>query len=150
MAKKFSVYWYKEGPEFIAAFLYNLRDDDVQEGGRIGKGVIVQGAVGFVAAECEVFGWTGKSVAFNAHRRCHWHDFELPCMASPALPAGNVPASQLRDANYAVAAITSDAVKAIADDLKIPAVKTPEGVWVINVELARFERQGPGRRATLI
>ena len=29
-------------------------------------------------------------------------------------------------------------------------VKTPEGVWVINVELARFDRQGPGRRATLV
>ena len=53
-------------------------------------------------------------------------------------------------ANYAVAAITSDEVKAMADSLKIPAVKTPEGVWVINVELARFERQGRGRRATLV
>lgn len=150
MAKKFSIYWYKEGPEFTQAFLYNLRDNDVQEGGRIAKGAIVQGAVGFVAAESEVFGWTGKTVAFNANRRCQWHDFELPCMASAELPAGRVPAGQLRDANYAVAAITSDAVKALADNLKIPAVKTPEGVWVINVELARFDRQGPGRRATLM
>ena len=150
MSKKFSTYWYQEGPEFKQACLYNLRDNDVREGGKIAKGAVVQGAVGFVAAECEVFGWTVKTVAFTANRRCVWQGFELPCMASAALPGGKATARQLHDSNYAVAAITSDEVKAIADSLKIPAVKTPGGVWVINVELARFERQGRGRRATLV
>jgi hypothetical protein len=149
MPKKFKIYWYQEGPEFKKAFLYNLRDNDVQEGGRIPQGAIVQGSVGFVAAEAEVFGWTGKVVAFSANRRCTWHDFELPCMASPSLPTGKVAGGLLRDWNYAVAAITSEEAKSLADDLKIPAVKTPQGVWVINVELARFERQGAGRRVTL-
>ena len=119
MPKKFSIYWYKEGPEFKQAFLYNLRDNDVQEGGRIAKGAIVQGAVGLVAAEVEVFGWTGNALPFNPNRRCDWHDFELPCMASPRLPAGKVAAGLLRDGNYAVAAITSDEVKALADSLKV-------------------------------
>ena len=150
MPKKFSTYWYQEGPEFKQAFLYNLRDNDVQVGGKIAEGAIVQGAVGLVAAQCEVFGWTGKTVAFNANRRCEWQGFELPCMASAALPAVKATAVQLHDSNYAVAAITSDEVKALADNLKVPAVKTPEGVWVINVELARFERQGRSRRATLV
>lgn len=150
MAKKFSIYWYNEGPEFKQAFLYNLRDNDVQEGGKIPRGAIVQGSVGFVAAEVEVFGWTGKVIPFAANRRCMWHNFELPCMAAPALPGGKVSGTVLRDWNYAVAAITSDEVKSFADNLKVPAVKTPEGVWVINVELARFERQGPGRRAAWV
>jgi hypothetical protein len=56
----------------------------------------------------------------------------------------------LRDSNYAVAAITGDAVKTKADSLKVPCVQTPQGVWVINVELARFNGQGASRRATLI
>ena len=150
MAKKFKTYWYQEGAEFKQAFLYNLRDSDVQEGGRIARGMIIQGTVGFVAAESEVFGWTGKAVAFQANRRCEWHGFELPCMASPNIPANKPSAAQLRDANYAVAAITSDDIKALADQLKVPTVKTSKGVWVINVELARFERQGAVRRATLI
>lgn len=71
-------------------------------------------------------------------------------MAAPALPAGKVSETALRVSNYAVAAVTSDEVKSLADNLKVPVMKTPEGVWVINVELARFERQGPARRATLI
>jgi hypothetical protein len=61
-----------------------------------------------------------------------------------------VPATELRASNYAVAAITGDEVKTKADDLKVPCVQTPQGVWVINVELARFEGQGPSRRASLI
>jgi hypothetical protein len=150
MPKKFSIYWYKEGPEFKQAFLYNLRDNDVHGGGKIAKGAITVGAVGFVAAECEVFGRTAKTAPFKANRRCDWHGHELPCMALPALPPGKPTASELRAANYAVAAITSDEVKALAGNMKIPVVKTPEGVWVMNVELARFERQGPGRRASLI
>ncbi|PWU21782.1 MAG: hypothetical protein C5B50_01095 [Verrucomicrobia bacterium] len=150
MSQKFSIYWYQQGPEFKQAFLYNLRDNDVQQGGKIPLGAIIQGSVGLVAAEAEVFGWTGKLVPFNANRRCEWQGYELPCMASPALPAGKVSGGILRDWNYAVAAITSDQVKSMAESLKIPVVKTPEGTWVINVELARFERQGAGRRATLI
>jgi hypothetical protein len=150
MARKHSIYWYDEGPEFKQAFLYNLRDDDVQEGGRIPKGAITNGAAGLVAAEAEVFGWTAKTMAFNPNRRCEWNGFELPCMTLPNVPAGRVPSAALRDSNHAVAAITSDAVKAMADSVNLPTIKTPEGVWVINVELARFERQGPERRATLI
>ena len=150
MAKAFSIYWYQEGPEFKQAFLYNLRDNDVQSGGRIAKGAITAGAVGFVAAECEIGARSVKTLPFKPNRRCEWQGFELPCMTSPALPAGRPTASALRAANYAVAAITSDEVKAMADSLRVPALKTPEGVWVINVELARFARQGPGRRATLL
>jgi hypothetical protein len=150
MPKKYSTYWYQEGPEFKQAFLYNLRDNDVQSGGMIEQGAIVLGAVGLVAAESTVVGRTGKILPFSANRRCEWQGFELPCMTLPTLPAGKVPASSLRDGNYAVAAITSDEVKAKADSLKVPSVRTPQGVWVINVELARFNGQGSGRRATLI
>jgi hypothetical protein len=56
----------------------------------------------------------------------------------------------LRDGSCSAAAITSDEVKSLADKLKFPAVKTPQWVWVINVDLARFDRQGTGRRATPI
>lgn len=150
MAKKFSIYWYQEGPEFKKAYLYNLRDNDVHSGGKIEQGEIVLGAIGLVAAESTAFGWTGKVLPFTPNRRCEWQGFELPCMALPSLPAGKVSASLLRAGNYAVAAITSDAVKSMADSLKVPCVRTPQGVWVINVELARFNGQGAGRRATLI
>lgn len=37
----------------------------MQKGGKIAKGAIVQGAVGFVAVECEVFGWTGNVVGIR-------------------------------------------------------------------------------------
>ena len=150
MPKNFTIYWYQEGPEFTKAFLYNLRDNAVQGGGKIAKGAITTGAVGFVAAECEVFGRTVKTAAFKGNRLCKWKGYELPCKTLASAPAGRVPASQLRDSNYAVAAITSDEVKAQADSLKVPAVKTPEGVWVTNVELGRFGRQGVGRCATLV
>lgn len=147
MAKKFSTYWYQEGPEFKQAFLYNLRDNDVQSGGKIEQGEIALGAVGLVAAESTV---VGRTAAVVPNRRCEWQGFELPCMTLPSLPAGKVPANVLRDSNYAVAVITSEEVKAKADSLKVPCVQTPQGVWVINVELARFNGQGAGRRATLI
>jgi hypothetical protein len=150
MAKKFSIYWYQEGPEFKKAFLYNLRDNDVQQGGKIEQGEIVAGAVGLVAAEAVAFGWTGRTVPFQPNRRCEWQGFELPCMTLPSTPATKVPASLLRDCNYAVAAVTSEEVRATAESLKVPCVRTPKGVWVINVELARFTGQGAARRATLL
>ena len=150
MPKKYNTYWYQEGPEFKQAFLYNLRDDDVHSGGKIAQGEILLGAVGLVAAESTAVGWTGKTLPFNPNRRCEWQGFELPCMTLPSLPAGKVPANVLRDGNYAVAVITSEEVKAKADSLKVPCVQTPQGVWVINVELARFNGQGASRRATLI
>jgi len=150
MAKKFSIYWYQEGPEFKKAFLYNLRDNDVQQGGQIEQGEIAVGAVGLVAAEATVFGWTGRVVSFQPNRRCEWQGFELPCMTLPSAPTSKVPASLLRDCNYTVAAVTSDDVRATAENLKVPCVRTPQGAWVINVELARFTGQGAARRATLL
>jgi hypothetical protein len=68
MPKRFSTHWYQEGPEFTQTSLYNLRDNDVQEGGKIPQGANVQGSVGFVGAETEVFGWTGEVVSFSANR----------------------------------------------------------------------------------
>jgi len=86
MPKKYNTYWYQEGPEFKQAFLYNLRDNDIQSGGKIVQGEIVLGAVGLVVAESTAVGWTGKTLPFNPNRRCEWQGFELPCMTSPSLP----------------------------------------------------------------
>ena len=151
MSRNHSIYWYDEGPEFRSAFLFNLRDADVRSGGSIPKGAITDGQVGLVAAEDEVVGKSAKIVSFNPNRRCKWQGFELPCMVSKTLPGGRVTGPLLRRSNFAVAAITCPEVEETARSLKVPCVTTPEGVLVINVELARFERQkNRGRRATLI
>ena len=150
MSTKFGKYWYNEGLEFRAAFLYNLRDGDVQRGGSISKGTITVGQVGFVAAEADVFGWTVKTCDFKASRRCEWQGFELPCMAHPSIPPGKVATARLRRFNYAVAEAISDDVAARAAKLGLPVLTTPSAYRVINVELSRFERQGAQRRATLL
>jgi len=144
MAKKFSIYWYQDGPEFKQSFLYNLRDNDVQSGGKIDQGEIVLGVVVLVAAENAVAGRKAKVLPFDPNRRYEWQGFELPCMTLPSLPAGKVPENVLRDGNCAVAAITSDGVKAKADILKVPCVQTAQGMLVINVELGDSPAKGWG------
>lgn len=150
MAKKYTTYWYQEGPEFKQAFLYNLRDNDVQKGGSIEQGEIVQGAEGLIAAETTVFGWTGRILPFKPNRRCEWQGLELPCMTQPVTPGASVAAIRLGVFNYAVVPVTSEAVKAAADSLKMPCVRNSQGAWVFNVELTRFSGQDSRRRAKLI
>jgi hypothetical protein len=150
MAKKYLTYWYQEGPEFRAAYLYNVRDDDIRSGGRIEQGQIVQGAEGLVVAESTVIGHNGRIVEFQPNHRCKWKGFELPCMTLAPGSQASAKAVRLGALNYAVVPVTSDAVKATADSLKIPCIKHAQGTWLFNVELTRFSGQFAERRATLI
>jgi hypothetical protein len=150
MPKKFEIYWYNEAPELKPAFLFNLRDNDIQKGGKIVVGEIIEGAVGYVAAQETVMFWTGRVVPFSPNRRCEWQGFELRCMVHPNTPTGKVPAAKLRDFNYAVAEVPNDKVAEKATSVGIPVVRTSQSKRVINVELSQFERQKAERRANLL
>lgn len=149
MTRKHSKYLYNI-PEIRSASLCNLRDQEAQKGGQISGGDVTTGSVGFAVAENDVVGWTAKTVPFRPTRRCKWQGFELPCMVHPRTPPGKIDYGDLRDFNYVVAAVVNESVAAMARKLKLLYLITPKGKPVINLEISRFGRQNPGRRATLL
>jgi hypothetical protein len=154
MSAKYSIYWYQVSALVKNAFLCNCRDDDLQErsGSRIEKGQIVVGAVGFVAAEQIVPGFSGNLASFRANRRCEWQGFTLPCMVHPNAPPNAVPREAFRHFNYAVAEVPKSGAVNIATNLGLPVLQDSEGRNLINVEISSFQRQGNAnpRRAKLI
>ena len=82
MPKSFSKYWYQESAFVKNAFLFHLRDDDLIEDptARIPQGVIVEGALGYAAAEQTAPGYKARVVRLygqssmrvaGAHPRLH-------------------------------------------------------------------------------
>jgi hypothetical protein len=111
MGRKYKIYWYSEREDVRRAFLVHCRDRDLSDGPGISKGTIIQGAIGFAAAEKDVPGLTGRIVKFAPNRRCIWQGLELPCMAHPNAPPGTAPKSKFRHFNNIVAQLaTPDAV----------------------------------------
>lgn len=154
MAAKFKTYWYQESVFAKNAFLFNCRDLDLERktGTRVERGEIVVGAAGLVCAEQIVPGLAANVVAFQPSRRCEWQGLELACMVHPNVPVDAKTKAELRDFNYAVAELASEAAVKLAMSLSIPVMPFPDGRKLINVELAAFERQGQSnpRRAKLI
>lgn len=152
MARKYSIYWYQKEQRIRDAFLYNCRDNDLQKIQPILKGCIIQGAIGFAVAECDVVGFTASIVPkFKSNRRCDWMGFTLSCMVHPQTPNGPLPKSRLRDFNSIVAELTKDAEK-VAKGKGVPVVRHKDGLKLVNLEIATFERQGihSPRRAKLL
>lgn len=150
MARKHTIYWYQEGPEFRSAFLFHLRDGDVKQGGKFKKGDVVEGTGGYVVAEADVFGWTVAIVPFSPTRRCEWHGFVMPCMVHRQAPPGKHPSAQLRAFNYIVAQLTDPAAEIKAAEIGLPVIPTDAGQKLVNLEIGRFEAQAHQRRATLL
>ncbi len=154
MPPRFDVYWYKKGLLIKNAFLFNCRDDDltIQSGAQIPKGSIVSGTIGYVAAEELVPGSSATLVPFEPNRRCAWQDFELACMAHPDAPTPNAPQEELRRFNYIVAELPNPEARALARRLALPVLVDDQGRNLVNLEIARFERQGRGspRRAKIL
>ncbi|MFT5470705.1 MAG: hypothetical protein ACI8UO_005836 [Verrucomicrobiales bacterium] len=152
MGRKHEIYWYQESKAIAAAFLYNVRDGDLQVGGSIEKGEIIAGCIGFTVAERNVVGYSGRCVSFEPNRRCMWQGVELRCMAHPDIPGSVTSKAQLRGFNYAVAELAGEEHVELAKQTNVPQVDTPSGSTVINIELTTFQRQGAGnpRRAKLI
>ena len=154
MPPKFAVYWYRQSALVKNAFLFNCRDTDLQPrpGARIEKGQIVVGAVGLVAAEQIVPGFSGTLAGFKSNRRCDWQNFTLPCMVHPDVPSTAAPRSALRNFNYAVAELADPDALKVATNLGLPVIQDANGRNLINVEISSFQRQGEAspRRATLL
>ena len=91
MAKHHLIYWYRTHPEVAAAWLYHVRDRDLELGDGIPIGTIIQGTYGFAMAEHAVAGLRGRAVAFHPTRHCRWQERELPCMVHPNLSTGPNP-----------------------------------------------------------
>ena len=153
MAKNYSTYWYQEDDQFRSAFLYNVRDRDIIPGGLIPKAAVIQGQVGFCISEAGVTGYSGRVVPFIPNRRCNWKSFELNCMCHPDIPNETVSKHELRRFNYSIADFSTlpEAAK-LAEELKLPLLRTPTGQLLANLELDVFQRQGAGnvRRAKLV
>lgn len=150
MAMKFEIYWYRVDRAIISAFLYNCRDNDLTEGGKISKGQIVKGCVGYAMAEKDLEGYSATIVPFRPNRTCMWHEHELPCMTHLDVPPGKVPAAKLRPYNYVVAALTDPSFEAEAQADGLPVVRDSKGQLFVNLEVSRFEKQAKYRQARLL
>ena len=153
MASRFKHMWYRD-PQFGAAveraFLYNCRDNDLQPGGEVRKGQIVEGKCGFHVAQSDVPGLSAPARDFMPNRHCDWQNFHLPCQALPCLPAGRVPRSSCRHFHCIVADFSgSPAAQARAAEMGLPLV-TVDGRLLANLEAASVPRQGKERIATLL
>jgi hypothetical protein len=154
MPKSFSKYWYQESPFVKNAFLFHLRDDDLVEDptARIPQGVIVEGALGYAAAEQAVPGFKARTMHFTPNRQCEWQGRILGCMAHAAAPAAQPAKKELRLYNNIVARLPDEAAVVLANSTGIPVLTTPEGDMVVNLEVASFGKQGAAspRRAQLL
>jgi hypothetical protein len=148
------MFWYQESIFVKNAFLYNCRDNDLQRrrNSWIKEGQIVNGEVGYVIAEHNVPGLTGKIVHFKQNRKCRWQGLDLRCMAHKDIPIGSVTKSSLRHLHHAVAQLPDEEAVKIANENEVPVIVTLDGKFYVNLELSTFERQGKGnsRRAKLI
>ena len=154
MPKLFDKYWYQESAFVKNAFLYHLRDDDLVEhkSTQIPQGTIVEGALGFAAAEQAVPGFQARIVRFAPNRQCEWQGLILGCMAHTAAPANQPPKKELRLFNNIVARLPDEAAIVLAKSTGVPVLTTPEGDIVVNLEVANFGKQGAAspRRAQLL
>ena len=154
MATKFKIFWYQESAFIKNAFLYHCRDNDLQrsQNGWIKAGQIVTGATGYVIAEQNVPGFSGKSVWFKPNRKCRWQGLDLPCMAHQDIPAGSNTKPALRHRQYTVAQLPDETAVKIAVKKGVPVVVTSDKKNLVNLELSTFQKQGKGnpRRAKLI
>lgn len=154
MPKSFSKYWYQESAFVKNAFFYHLRDDDLVEdpAARIPQGVIVEGALGYAAAEQAVPGFKARTMRFTPNRQCEWQGLILGCMAHPGAPANQPSKKELRLYNNIVARLPDEAAVVLAKSTGVPVLTTPEGDMVVNLEVANFGKQGAAspRRAKLL
>ena len=154
MATKFKKFWYQESAFIKNAFLYNCRDNDLQRSQNdwIKAGQIVAGATGYVIAEQNVPGFSGKSVRFKPNRKCHWQGLDLPCKAHQDIPAGSNTKAALRHRQYAVAQLPDEDAVKVAINSGVPVLVASDRKSYVNLELSTFEKQGKGnsRRAKLI
>lgn len=154
MAKKYTVYWYRESEFIRNAALCNCRDRDLssKSGARIDKESIIAGAIGYAVAEKTVPGYVGKTVRFKANRQCEWLGLTLCCMAHPYAPVGKATKTALRPYNYIVAELANGEAIGQAKRQKLKIIQTANGHSLVNLEVSSFERQGAGssRRAKLI
>jgi hypothetical protein len=154
MSAKFKIYWYQKSPFVRNAFLVNCRDNDLKpdSSSQIEEGEIVQGAVGYVAAEHNVPNFRGKIVRWKPNRKCQWLGSAWQCMAHPKIANGKTTKASLRHYQYAVVQLRDEAAVKVAVESKVPVIVTVGGKYFVNLELSTFERQGKGnpRRAKLI
>ena len=154
MATKFKIFWYQESAFIKNAFLYNCRDNNLRrsQNGWIKAGQIVTGATGYVIAEQNVPGFSGKSVRFKPNRKCSWQGLDLPCMAHQDIPVGSNTKPALRHRQYAVSQLPDEDAVKVAINSGVPVLVTLDKKNYVNLELSTFERQGKGnpRRAKLI
>ena len=136
------------------ASLYHLRDDDLVEdlSAQIPQGAIVEGALGYAAAEQTVPGFQARIVRFLSNRQCEWQGLILACMTHPAAPTNKPPKKELRLYNYIVARLPDEGLMVLAQSTGVPVLTTPEGDKVVNLEVANFGKQGASspRRAQLL
>lgn len=150
MARHHLIYWYRTNKDVAAASLWHLRDRDVEPGGGIARGTIVQGHYGFAVAECDVPDLSARSVTFHPTRRCRWQERELDCMVHPNLPAGTLTKPELRSFTYVVAELTAPDDIALAVQLGVTPVRTADGRTLINLEIANITGQPKPRKARLL
>jgi hypothetical protein len=139
-------------PEFKKSFLYNLRNGDFQQGGRISKGEVVRGKAGYVVAEESCPDWSATTVSFRPNRKCDWKEFKsLPCMTHPDVPRGKLTKKALRHRHYVVVSVTSKKMASLLRKIGVRPVVTG-GKEVVNLEISTFQAQGAAspRRATLL